>query len=148
MLNRIITTRYRNKWKEIELYNNDFSANQLIDAGWGIGGNVTVTNEGNNNTKCAKLVNQYSGLYREININSNQLYKVEIIAKADTTTNLQLCIQPKDSFETIQRLDVFNSNVYKVYVLEFVSNINNIRIACEIYPGTGTFYINQIRLFK
>ena len=147
MLNRVIVTRYKTKWKEIVFNNYDFSANQLIGAGWGIGGNVVITNEGNNNTNCAKLDNQYSGLYKDFNINVNQLYKFEVIAKAVTATNLQLCVQPKDSFETIQKLDVFNSNSYKLYSLEFVSNINNIRIACEIYPGTGTFYINQIRLF-
>lgn len=145
MLNKKILTRTNQQIKEIVFSNYNFTNNFT---NWSVGGSYSITQEGINNTNCAKLTNQYTGIYRTFTIDSNTNYRFDTIAKATTATNLKIVIKNVSTDADLVITSVTNSNNYAVFKTYFNVNLSSIKLGFEVFPGTGTFYINNVRLFK
>lgn len=147
MLNKIILTKPRPRIQLTEIIFSNYNfANDFTD--WGVGGSYAITNEGLNNSKCAKLFNTYSGLYRSFAIEANNRYKFDILMKPTTTTNLQIVLRNSTTNADISVISIPNEIDYIIKTIEFTVNLTSIRLGFEVFPGSGQMLINEVRLFK
>lgn len=134
-------------WKNISLNNYNFT-NIDSFSGWSPSGGTIATNEGIGGSKCAKLPNQYDGLYRYVNLTANKLHRIEAIIKPVTTGTVQITVSNNDGSVEYVNKEISNSSNYNLYTLEFKANINAIRIGFEVYPSSGSMFVNEMKLFS
>lgn len=132
-------------WRELLFSNNNFTPDNI---GWSGGGNISNTLEGVSNTNCAKLTGDFTGLYRNFNITSNGIYRFNIILKTSTTTNLGIVLKNTSTDDTLVTKLIPNNSNYILTTIEFKYALSSIKLGFEIYPGSGTMWINKVNLFQ